>query len=183
MSHPEGPSGPEDPPPAAGAHTLLPLVYDQLRQLAGAYLRGEREGVLRPTEIVHEAFLKLARDPDRRYHDEVHFKATAARAMRQILVDQARARDALKRGGGAVTVTWSDDLVFSGVPQDLLRLDRAVAHLHEVDARAAEAVELSFFGGLRQSEIARRMGISERTVRDDLAHAQSWLRIEMERLQ
>jgi RNA polymerase sigma factor (TIGR02999 family) len=153
---------------------LLPLIYDELRRMARGQLRREYGAItLSPTDLVHEAYLKLAggqMDAENR----VHFMAIAARAMRQVLVDQARRRRSQKRGAGAtpITLTEAHDSTFTVDPEELIALDAA---LDELDARQREIVEYRFFGGLEEREIAALLGISDRTVRREWIKARAWL--------
>ena len=131
--------------------TLMPLVYEELRRLAAHYLRGERPGqTLQPTALVHEAYLRLLKDRPDRWQNRAHFCAIAAHSMRQILIERARARDALKRGGGQPRVTFDESLPAAapGATIDLLALDAALERLAALDADQARIVELRFFGGL-----------------------------------
>ena len=161
----------------------MPLVYDELRALAGRYLRRERPNhTLQPTALVHEAWLKLARLDRIQIRDRTHFLALAASAMRQILVDHARAHRALKRGGDWMRVTLDDSLVPDGAASDeLIALDRALLRLGEHDERAMRIVEMRFFAGLTEAEIAESIGMSARWVRQQWAFARAWLKREMTR--
>ena len=166
---------------APGADTLLPLVYDELRRIAARRLagRGPVDGV-QPTALVHEAYLRLA-GAGRRWKSRAHFLATAARAIRQVLVDGARRRDAGKRGAGAQRVTLRDELL-EHRPRtvDVLALHDALERLDRVDARQARIVELPFFGGLTGEEAARVLGVSPRTVDGDWRMARAWLYGELQ---
>src|SRR5688500_1901601 len=145
---------------------LLPVVYEELRRLAAAYLRRERPGqTLQPTALVHEAYLRLMKDRPERWQNRAHFCAIAAHAMRQILIERARARDALKRGGGQPRVTFDEGLNAAGPEQavDMLALDAALDRLAALDAGQARIVELRFFGGLSIEETAEAMKISPAT--------------------
>jgi RNA polymerase sigma factor (TIGR02999 family) len=159
---------------------LFPLVYEELRQVARRALRRERpDHTLRPTELVHEAFLKLgaAEVP---WQDRAHFFGIAARAMRQILVDHARRRQAGKRGGGMIATTLEDIGAEQSLPpEELLALDAALDLLEQQDARLRALVEYRFFGGLSDREIAELLQISERTVNRDWAKARAWLHKEV----
>jgi RNA polymerase sigma factor (TIGR02999 family) len=159
---------------------LFPLVYEELRQVARRALRRERpDHTLRPTELVHEAFLKLgaAEGP---WQDRAHFLGVAARAMRQILVDHARRRLAGKRGGGMVPTTLEDIGSDEGLPpEEVLALDAALDRLEQMDARLRSLVEYRFFGGLSDREIAELLQVSERTVNRDWAKARAWLHKEV----
>ena len=165
------------------ADRLLPLIYDELRGLAAYYLRGERpDHTLQPTELVHEAFLRLAGRLDAGSQSREHFFALAARAMRHILVDHARKRAAAKRGGGRKPVSLDTLRALSREHDQLLvELDDALLRLAELDPRLAEVVELRFFGGLTVGETARVMGISPKTVQRKWALARSWLHREIVR--
>ncbi len=165
---------------AAARERLFPLVYEELRRVARRALRRERvDHTLRPTELVHEAFLKLG-SADGPWQDRAHFLGVAARAMRQILVDHARRRLAGKRGGGVVATTLEDVRADSGLPpEDLLALDAALDRLERQDPRLRALVEYRFFGGLTDKEISELLEISERTVNRDWARARAWLHKEV----
>jgi RNA polymerase sigma factor (TIGR02999 family) len=164
--------------PVAAAE-LLPLVYDELRRLAAARMGGEPPGhTLQPTALVHEAYLRLVgggRPPD--WTSRGHFFATAAEAMRRVLIDHARARRADKRGGDRQRVPL--DAVVAWVEQahriDLLALDDALDRLKGMDPRQARVVELRFFGGCEVGEIADHLNVSLSTVEKDLRLARAWL--------
>ena len=162
--------------------SLLPIVYQELRRLAAAYLRRERPGqTLQPTGLVHEAYLRLMKDRQDRWQNRAHFCAIAANAMRQILIERARARGALKRGGAQPRVTLDEALVAGGEQSfDILALDRALEKLGEFDAEQARLVELRFFGGLTVEETAEAMSISPATVKRHWAVARAWLARELE---
>ena len=156
---------------------LLPVVYADLRAVAEREMRREAAGhTLQPTALVHEAYLRLAGAAGNAA-DRTHFLAIAARAMRQVLVDHARRRDAAKRGGGAPPVTLTDAVGAGPLDLDeLLALDRA---LDTLDPRQRQVVECRFFAGMEESEIATALGLSERTVRRDWAKARAWLYREL----
>lgn len=145
---------------------LLPLVYDELRRLAEIQLRGERAGhTLQPTALVHEAYMKLVPDTDPGWDGRGHFFAAATRAMRQILVDQARRKGAIKRGADRRRVDVDDfDIALEEPADDILALHEALDRLEEEDERKAQIVMLRQFAGLRREEIASALGISVRTV-------------------
>jgi len=147
------------------AEQLLPLVYDELRRLAAAKMAQEKPGqTLDATALVHEAYVRLVdTDEGRRWRSRGHFFATAARAMRRILVDKARAKQALKRGGGAVPQPLEADLAIPESGIDLVALDEALARLQAEDRQAAELVHLRFFAGLTSHDAAQSLGISDRT--------------------
>jgi RNA polymerase sigma factor (TIGR02999 family) len=176
--------GPEQRGAPADASELFPLVYEELRSLAGRYFVRQPAQTIQPTSLVHEAFLRLA-DPGSsggRFRDREHFCAVAATAMRQILVDRARRRSAQKRGGEARPVTLVSGLASAPGPDlDVIDLDRALTELAAVDPRRARVVELRYFGGLTTEEIARQLGRSTRTVELDWRGARAWLIARLER--
>jgi RNA polymerase sigma factor (TIGR02999 family) len=159
---------------------LIPMVYDELRRLARRQLRRERPGhSLQATQLVHEAYLRLA-DADVDWRNRTHFLSVAARVMRRILVEHARAKRSQKRGGGDFRVTLTGEVAAPpGDPIDVLTLNTALERLQQFDPRQAQVVELCYFGGLTYPEIGRMLGISEATVDRDLRHARAWLRREM----
>jgi RNA polymerase sigma factor (TIGR02999 family) len=159
---------------------MRPEVYDQLRALATRYMRRERRRTLNPTDLVHEAYLKLAAGRPREYADRVHFLALAARAMRQVLVDRARSRASAKRGGGELRMTIAEDVAVDGPSEDVLTLHSALVRLEHEDAEAAQVVTYRFFGGLTEVEIGQVMDRSERWVRGQWAFARAWLRKAMD---
>ncbi|MEM7201515.1 MAG: ECF-type sigma factor [Planctomycetota bacterium] len=162
------------------AEALLPAAYAELRRRAEDYLRRERaDHTLQPTALVHEAYAKLAASVRGEFRDRTHFVASSARAMREILVDHARARHAQKRGGDATQVTLHDAATPAADGVDLLELHDALARLSVLDARKARMVELRFFGGLTIEEIARELGVSHMTVSNDWRMAQAWLSREL----
>ena len=156
---------------------LTPLVYDELRRLAGAYMRRERAGhTLTPTELVSEAFVRLAGGGDQpAFQDRVQFFALAARQMRHILVDHARRRSADKRGGKERPVTLDEETISLERPDELVALDEALDALAAMDERKARVVELHYFGGMGQKEIAAALSVHENTVARDLRLAEAWL--------
>ena len=159
---------------------LTPLVYDELRRRARHYLRAERANhTLRPTALVHEVYLRLVNLNDLDWQDRTHFFALAARQMRRILVDSARARKYQKHGGGAVNVTFDDAFALAERHPDLVALDDALSALTAQDERKAQVVELRFFGGLTNEEIAAELDISTDTVTRDWQMARLWLRREL----
>lgn len=162
---------------AVAASALMPLVYNQLRGLAGQYLRKERPNhTLQPTALVHEAYLRLLAPDDLGFGDKAHFFALAATMMRRILVDHARKRQAGKRWEGNQRVELTEQLIFRpDHPEDFLALDEAMAKLEELDPRQSKIVELHFFGGLTFEEIAHVMQLTTRTVQRDWSVARVWL--------
>ena len=160
---------------------LIPIVYSELRRLAGSYLRKERAGhSLQATALVHEAYLRLLRDEGLQWENRAHFLAIAARAMRQILVERARSRSADKRGGGQPVITLNEAVLGKGDRSlNVLALDEALQSLAAQDAGQAEVVELRFFGGLTIEETAAVMKISPATVKRRWDFSKAWLRREM----
>jgi RNA polymerase sigma-70 factor, ECF subfamily len=157
---------------------LVPLVYDELRRLAQNYMRKERAGqTLQTTALIHEVYLRLI-DADRvQWRNRAHFFGIAARLMRQILVARARERGCQKRGGGAERVSLDEAMVIDErLDEDLVALDEALGELSQFDARMAQVVEMRFFGGLTEEEIAAALDVSTKTVRRDWRLARSWLR-------
>ena len=153
---------------------LMPIVYAELRRRAAAYLKHERPGhTLRPTDLLHEAYLRLCVQ-NAGFQNRDHFFGVASRLMRRVLVDHARARAAAKRGR-ALRVTLAEDLAAPPQAADLLELDAALAELASLDEREGLLVELRFFGGLTLQEVARVLGVSLATAKNDWAHARAWL--------
>lgn len=176
--------------PGAGSDTFIQQVYDELRAIAHARLRGERAGVtLQSTELVHEAYMRLRpREGAPAWESRAQFFAAAAEAMRRILVDRARARGRVKRGGDAAgrpAPKLSLDLAEVAAladdddPETVLALDRAIERLGEQDARVAEIVRLRFYAGLSVDEVAEALETSSRTVLRDWAFARGWLYREL----
>lgn len=163
-----------------GAEQFLRL-YGELRQIAERMLRREAPGhTLQPTALLNEAWLKLGGHSGPEALSREHFLAIAARAMRQVLVEYARRRQAHKRGGDLVAVTLADDQVGIAMPiDDLLGLDDALERLAAHDARLARVVEMRFFGGLSEEEIAQALGVTTRTVQRDWVKARAWLQSEL----
>lgn len=158
------------------ARRLLPVVYEQLRALAGSFFRGQpQEHTLQATILVHEAFLRLADQSAGAFRDRTHFVAVAATAMRQILTDHARRVRAAKRGGGwqRVEVDVAADEGIARV--DALALDEALTELETLDQRKHRIVELRSFGGLTVEEVAALLGVSKRTVESEWRGARAWL--------
>jgi RNA polymerase sigma factor (TIGR02999 family) len=162
---------------------LMPLVYDELKRLAHRYMRGERAGhTLQTTALVNEAYLRLAKWKDVHWQNRAQFFAVSAQMMRRILVDFARERQYLKRGGGALQVSLSEAAAFAdGVETDLVALDEALTTLAKVDLRKAQMVEMRFFGGLSIAEVADVLKVSEETVNRDWRLAKVWLLRELSR--
>jgi RNA polymerase sigma factor (TIGR02999 family) len=165
------------------ASQLLPLVYDELRKLAAHKLARETPGqTLQPTALVHEAYLRLvAEDEEHHWDSRGHFFAAAAEAMRRILVEMARQKASLKRGGDRDRVDVVDGLLAAPEPrEDLVALDAALTKLAETDKQAAELVQLRYFAGLPIREVAEILGISPRTADRLWAFARAWLHEEIE---
>ena len=171
---------------AGALDRLTPLVYDELRRLARRYVRREAQADALPgTALVHEAYLRLANVTGLTWQDRVHFFAVAARVMRRILVDSARERAALKRGGDLQHVDHSGGLDAIAAPGDqrsaeVCALDEALIKLADLDARRARVVELRFFGGLTVEETAEVLEVSPRTIAHDWQLAKAWLLRELE---
>lgn len=162
---------------------LFEVVYDDLRALAGRHVRGARNAGPSATSLVHEAFLRIAKRGDLPYQDRTHFFAVASRAMRQIVIDDARGRKASKRGGGQAEVDLEAVQVAapaSSAPvEDLLALDDALTRLEQDAPRLAQTVEWHFFGGLTFDEIAEATAVSRRTVQRDWRAARALLHLEL----
>lgn len=155
---------------------VLSLVYDELRRIAHASMRRERDGhTLQATELANEAYIRLVADGEKDWANRAHFYAIAAKTMRRILVDYARARNALKRGQGKRVDLNEMDLRFEMDPTEVLALDRALTKLAEWDARRSRVVEMRIFGGLSETEIANVLDIGVRTVKRDWSLARAWL--------
>lgn len=168
-------------PSAKTSDRLLRLVYDDLRLLAANYLRHEPPGhTLQPTALVNEAFLRLDRQKRVEWQGKTHFFAVGAKMMRRILVDHARSRQRLKRGGGCHRIALHDDLqVSTQNDEDLLAVDEAIEKLALCDDRQAKIVELRFFGGLSVAEVAEVLGLSKRKVEAEWTMIRAWLRREL----
>jgi RNA polymerase sigma factor (TIGR02999 family) len=164
----------------AALDRLLPLVYEELRRVASRHLRRERaDQTLRTTALIHEAYLRLARNP-LEVADRRHFFALTSNMMRQILVDHARERLAKKRDGGC-RVTLTDDVAVSQSAEvDVLTVDRALAKLADLDPGQARVVELRWFGGLSIQETSEVLGVSASTVKRDWTTARAWLHREIQ---
>ncbi len=160
---------------------LVERFYKDLRRIAAAQLRLERANhTLQPTALVHEAYARFVRQSAVQLNDRGHFLATASQLMRQILVDHARARIASKRGGAQRPVTIDETMVAEKPHAlDVLVLDDALRRLSQLDPRHGRVVEMHFFGGLTFQEIAKVIGVAEKTVKRDWAMARAWLRTEL----
>jgi RNA polymerase sigma factor (TIGR02999 family) len=158
-------------------HQLMPLVYDELRRLASRHLRHERPGhTLQTTALVHEAYLKLVDQKNMTWQNRVQFFAASAQVMRHILVDHARNRRALKRGGENIRLSLDEAKMSSEKKDaDLLSLNEALNSLAVIDPQQSRVVELRIFGGLTVEETAEALGISTRTVKREWSMAKAWL--------
>jgi len=174
---------------ASALDRLTPLLYEELRRLARAYMRQERAGhTLQTTALVNEAYLRLVDVKAVAWQDRAHFLAVAARAMRRVLVDAARTRASLKRGGDKERVEHSTDIDFDQFPaaqttraDEVCRLDDALNALMRLDVRRAHVIELRFFGGLTVEETADVLEVSPQTVMRDWRIARAWLVRELRR--
>lgn len=162
----------------AALDEVIPLVYRELHNLAASYMRRERAGhTFRPTDLVAEAYVRLAEGTNPHWNDRVHFFGIAARTMRQILVDHARKRNADKRGAGERAVTFEEDQVAARAerPDDMIALDDAMTELAKIDERKARTIELHYFAGMTQEEIAAMLEVHVNTVARDLKLAEAWI--------
>lgn len=169
---------------ANASEALLPLVYEELRRLARAKLNHERPGqTLQATALVHEAFLRLVdQTHTQQWDNSRHFFAAAAESMRRILIERARQKQSLKRGGKHQQVEFSPEIEPSFLPlacDDILGLDEAIEKLQEKHPRKAELIKLRFYAGLTTAQAAHTLGISTTTAENDWAYARAWLRLEM----
>jgi len=165
----------------SGADRLMEIVYDDFRQLAKRYLPDDGPTpTLRPTAVVHEAYMRLVRDQDVDWRGRSHFFAVGAVAMRQILVDHARRKGAAKRGKGRQRIALEDSVAISTQSdEDVLAVDEALTRLRSISEVRARIVELRFFGGLTIEEVAEAVGMSRRTVQNQWAATRVWLRREL----
>lgn len=159
------------------AEDLLPLVYDELRRLAAARMAQEAPGqTLQATALVHEAWLRMVGAGDRTWENRAHFFGAAAEAMRRILIENARRKSRLKRGGGRLRVDIDELNLAAATPDDkILLMDEALERLEAEDAEKARIVVLKFFGGLTNQDVARILGVTERTIERQWAFAKAWL--------
>ena len=161
---------------------LMPLVYEELRRVARRQLRGERtDHTLTTTALVHESYLKLAGQTHAEFNDRAHFLAVAAQAMRRILIDYAREHRAERHGGNFRRVDLAD-AVGTAVEnaETLLAVHEALTRLEQLDARQSRVVECRFFGGMKEEDIAKALGVTARTVRRDWTKAKAWLYAELD---
>src|SRR5262245_48376350 len=160
---------------------LVPRIQRELHRLAAIYMAGERPNhPLQATALINEAYIRLIEWDTVQWQNRAHFFAMAAQLMRKILVDMARARKRTKRGGGSVQTTLDEGCVlYQERSRDLLLLDEALTQLAELDSRKSRIVELKFFGGLSEEEVASVLGLSVRTVRREWNFAKAWLHTEI----
>lgn len=156
---------------------LFPLIYDELRHLAAARMAHEQPGqTLQATAVVHEAWLRLVSDGNRTWKNRAHFFGAAAEAMRRILIENARRKSALKRGGGMTRVDIDGlDLAAASPDDKILLLDEALEKLKAEDPQKARIVVMKFFGGMTNQEIAEHIGVTERTIERQWAFARTWI--------
>jgi RNA polymerase sigma factor (TIGR02999 family) len=160
---------------------LMPLVYEELRRMARRYMRRQPSGhTFQTTELIHEAYLKIAKNDRQNWQNRAHFFGVAAQAMRHILVDYARSKQSQKRGGFLERVTFAENIeVSADQSEKIVALDEALNNLATLDPRKSRVVELKYFGGLTIEEIAEVMKISPETVTRDWRFARNWLSIEL----
>jgi len=160
---------------------LMPVVYEELRRQAARYLRREQPGhTLQTTALIHEAYVRLVDQRNVQWQNRAHFFGIAAQLMRRILVDHARAKKRVKRGGSDVRVSLADaDVAVKGQELDVVAVDEALQRLAALDEQQSRVVELRFFSGLTVEETAEVMGISKATVKRDWAMAKAWLHREL----
>jgi len=166
---------------SASESRLAELVYDQLHGIADRYMRYERpDHSLQATVLVDDAYLHLVNQEDRTWQNRSHFYAVAAQVMRRILIDHARTRNAAKRGGGRAIIQLDDAVILTEDKcEELLAVDQALTNLGAWDPRLARIVEMRFFAGLTEEEIAEVLGVSSRTVKRDWQVAKAWLHGEL----
>src|SRR5215210_8796330 len=160
---------------------LMPLVYDELRRQAARYLRREQPGnTLQTTALIHEAYVRLVDQRNMQWQNRAHFFGIAAQLMRRILVDHARAKKRVKRGGSDIRVSLGEETVaVKGQDLDVVALDEALERLAQIDEQQSRVVELRFFSGLTVEETAEVMHISRATVKRDWSMAKAWLHREL----
>ena len=160
---------------------LMPLVYDELRRMAKRYMRGQSAGhTFQTTELIHEAYLKLVDNKEKEWKNRSHFFGVASQAMRHILVDYARGKQSLKRGGSPQQITLDENaIISSNSSNEMLAVHEALEKLGELDKRKVRVVEMKFFGGLTMEEIAEVLFISPETVKRDWKFSRTWLLREL----
>jgi RNA polymerase sigma-70 factor (ECF subfamily) len=160
----------------AALDELIPLVYAELRRLAGRYMRRESEGhTLQTSALINEAYLRLVDQKNVRWQNRAHFFGVAAQVMRRILVDHARSRSRAKRGGGMERVSLVEHVAASNQLEEVIALDVALTKLAEMDPRKSQIVEMKFFGGLTTEEVAEVLRVTSRTVDREWRKAKAWL--------
>ena len=160
----------------AALDELIPLVYDELRRLAGRYMRRENQDhTLQTSALVNEAYMRLVDQKNVQWQNRAHFLGVAAQLMRRILVDHARSRSRVKRGGRAQMVSLADHVAVSKEAADVIVLDDALKNLAEMDRRKSQIVEMKFFGGLTTEEVAEVLKVTSRTVEREWRKARAWL--------
>ncbi len=158
---------------------FIPEVYDNLKRIAEKYLRSHRGHTLQPTALVNEALIKFAGKTESQWESPAHFQACAARMMRWILLDHAKAKKRDKRGGGGIRITYDENIPGEESELDVIALDEALQNLAKKSSRLAQVVELRCFGGMSVEEVAKVMNISPRTVKRDWNLARAWLHREL----
>jgi RNA polymerase sigma factor (TIGR02999 family) len=161
---------------------LMPLVYRELRKVAASYIKEERNNhTLQPTALIHESYLRMVQQDMPVWQNRAHFFGVAARLMRQILVDHARVRRASKRGGEQMTVSieHADSTTVCASAERILNIDAALKKLADFDQRKSIVLEMRLFGGMRLSDIAEALKVSEPTIKRDIRMAKAWLRVEV----
>jgi RNA polymerase sigma factor (TIGR02999 family) len=159
---------------------LVELLYAELRRIAAVRMRAEDPShTLTPTALVHEAYVRLLNSAELQFQDRSHFLAVAAQAMRRILVDHARAKRAARRGGGQVAASQEYDIAIPETEDDILALDEALSRLAEMSPRQCRVVELRYFAGLTEEQVAEVLGVTRRTVNRDWQVARAWLHSQM----
>ena len=160
----------------AALDELIPLVYDELRRLAARYMRREKQGhTLQTSALINEAYLRLVDQKNVQLQNRAQFFGFAAQLMRRILVDHARSRSRIKRGGGVQMVSLAEQAVISNNVAEVIALDDALKNLAEMDPRKARIVEMKFFGGLTNEEVAEVLKVTSRTVEREWRKAKAWL--------
>lgn len=156
---------------------LLPLLYGELRRLAGARMQREKAGhTLQPTALVHEAWIRMVGESDRTWANRAHFFAAASESMRRILIGSARRKSRIKRGGGQIRINLDDlDLAAAQADDNILLINEAVEELEKTDPEKARIVIMKFFGGMTNQEVAEHLGVTERTIERQWAYARAWL--------
>lgn len=158
---------------------LIPVVYEQMKRIAANQLGSEPGKAADPTELVHEAYIRLIGNEKLAWQSRSHFFGACANVIRRILVDRARARKAAKRGGGDDAVEISESVVASSQPVDLVELDDALQELEKLAPRQVRLIELRYFGGLTETEAAEVLQVSRRTVSGDWVMAKAWLQVRL----